>query len=428
MAGTPEETLAAAGQVGGEAGAERLDLAAELPAFLDTEKVEVKTRDDESRIDIFSVVEIGSVKPGMIPTVLEGETLERIHEYLSRDTRNEQGGCVIFHVETDPILKRRVARVKDFIPSQLGQATGVSFQWVSDDFKEAHQYADRKWPGSMIGFIHSHPGMSVGPTGETLDSFILKGFCREPFIPFLIYNPINRTVNDLRWDARRDQAVSVGGILIDQAGLSQKVELQFVDTDFFGGPGRGYKTTLVPSGKSLEESIEISGVAPAAAIVREERAGAEAAEQIGEEKSWGWVALEMAGNDYAAAGFEGTQNEIVGAAAFEFRREIADGTMTGEMFKAMMVEINGIAKSYEGQLGRPGQQLLSWPEVAQEMAETNIAKAAFENTGSRVVAAAAYRFREGISKSQDQGVGFKKMMKEINGVVGRYRDGTGQRL
>ena len=131
----------------------------------------------------------------------------------------------------------------------------MSFEGVSDDFKEAHQYADRKWPGSMIGFIHSHPGMSVGPTGETLDSFILKGFCREPFIPFLIYNPINRTVNDLRWDARRDQAVSVGGILIDQAGLSQKVELQFVDTDFFGGPGRGYKATLVPSGKSLEESI-----------------------------------------------------------------------------------------------------------------------------------------------------------------------------
>ena len=118
----------------------------------------------------------------------------------------------------------------------------------------------------------------------------------------------------------------------------------------------------------------------------------------------------------------------MGAAAFEFRREIADGTMTGEMFKAMMVEINGIAKSYEGQLGRPGQQLLSWPEVAQEMAETNIAKAAFENTGSRVVAAAAYRFKEGILRNQDQGAGFKKMMKEINGVVGRYRDGTGQRL
>lgn len=158
----------------------------------------------------------------------------------------------------------------------------------------------------------------------------------------------------------------------------------------------------------------VSAQVPAARAV-------EAAVMAEGRKPWFEIASEMKDDDSAAIGFRQTGNEIVAAAAFEHRQEIADGTMTGEMFTAMMKEINGIAKSYEARLGQPPEQKLAWPQVVDDMGRSNIAETAFETTGSRIVAAAGYRFRRGITTVKDKGASFKAMMRQINEAVEKYR-------
>lgn len=93
----------------------------------------------------------------------------------------------------------------------------------------------------------------------------------------------------------------------------------------------------------------------------------------------------------------------------------------------MRGEIYEIAKRYEARLGQPAKQKLAWPEVVKDMGSNEIAKIAFERTGSRIVAATAYRFRQGILESQDQGASFKAMREEINRAVRKYREETGKR-
>lgn len=87
--------------------------------------------------------------------------------------------------------------------------------------------------------------------------------------------------------------------------------------------------------------------------------------------------------------------------------------------RAVEVEVDESGDKFKRRKQKP-----PWPEVVNDMGRDNIARTCFETTGSRIVAAAGYRFRQGILESQDQGAGFKAMMREINGAVGKYRIGS----
>lgn len=84
----------------------------------------------------------------------------------------------------------------------------------------------------------------------------------------------------------------------------------------------------------------------------------------------------------------------------------------------------GEAKGKDGDSGLTGRRAeTEWSKSAREMAKDSFAAVGFGQTRNEIVAAAGYRFRQGISRATDQGASFKEMMREINGVVRKHSAG-----
>lgn len=233
------------------------------------ETTQIKPIETKESIDALWPVTVGEIKRGMIPTIVEGQVLEGIHNHLVTDLTRERGGFVIYRISNDP-KRGDLAHVVHFIPATKGNTTGITFNWEAEEAIEAFDYVESHYSGYGIGFVHSHPKMSVGPTGEPYDAAIIKQHANSPEKPFLIYDPATKTMNDLRWDSANQMPISVGGILVGQVGLSSNFQLRFESTDKHGERGQFSSAKLSPIAQRMEREEGAARAEKLAAGKREE--------------------------------------------------------------------------------------------------------------------------------------------------------------
>lgn len=265
---------------------------------------------------------------------------------------------------------------------------------------EAFDFKEKYYRGYGIGFIHSHPRMSVGPTGEPYDATILRQFAVAPEKPFLIYDPATRTINDLRWDTQGQKSVSVGGIFIGQVGLTKNITFNFSSADRYGE--RGYLSVK-----------NLSPVAKRLAAGKREEAKRRVAEK--EPRTWEKEVGEMIKSPYFTAVFESTRSIIAAGAAYQMREKIAQGAISK---KAYLDRVNRVAKIVEAKKTaltlekNPTMQL-----IRADLSSDEIAKTAFANTSSMVAAIVGRELHLEIVWGQIKKDDFLATVRWINAII-----------
>lgn len=127
---------------------------------------------------------------GLSPIVFLDETAANvIAEHLTSDLAREQGGVLIGRPYYDPERDRYFVKVSIAIPAVGGVGTPVHFQFTPEAWEHISAQINEECLNEVVvGWYHSHPGLSVFMSGT--DRASQRSFYNHPWSVALVVDPV----------------------------------------------------------------------------------------------------------------------------------------------------------------------------------------------------------------------------------------------
>lgn len=201
--------------------------------------------------------EVGNPKKDITVSLVEGQALQQIFDYMQVERNRERGGSLVGrYVETSV---GRIAQITDFVPAQRARTTGASVTFTADDYSDVDRWITQNKPGSQfVGWVHSHPFWTPAPSAD--DVFVIENFFNLPHQVTMIVNQNTSEVGDFRYV--NGQVVNTGGFYLNPTGLRGLREVTITSDTRLDQKSGGQKVTLnsLPdaSGEVLKVDIDYS--------------------------------------------------------------------------------------------------------------------------------------------------------------------------